>query len=322
MNLIKNYFVELYQTSIGGWKRFWFTPGAHETLCLIRILAGLMLVYTHFVWTLDLEGFFGANGRISDDFVRAFHESSQNATINGAWTYLYGLDGATLWTVHILALVILVLFAAGFCTRVTSILSFLITVSYANRAAGTLYGLDQINAMLSMYLMLGPCANCYSVDACLARRKGKPKPDQSIMGNISIRLMQVHLCVIYFFAGIGKLLGGTWWEGTALWGAFANYEYQTIDMLWLAGYPIIINILSQFTVFWEMTYPVFVWPRLTRPIVVSLSIPLHLGIAFCMGMITFGLIMIVANAAFLSPDLVRGVVGRFGARPLASATTA
>ena len=322
MNVIKNYLVELYQASFGGWKRFWFTPSAHETLCLIRILTGLMLVYTHLVWTFDLEGFFGANGRISDEFVQAFHESSKNAAINGAWTYLYGLDGAALWSVHLTSLAVLVLFTIGLYTRVTAVLAFLITVSYANRAAGTLYGLDQINAMLSMYLMLGPCGNCYSVDAWLARRKGRTKPTWTTMGNISIRLMQIHLCVIYFFAGIGKLLGGTWWEGTALWGAFANYEYQTIDMTWLAGYPIAINILSQFTVLWEMSYAVFVWPRLTRPIVVSLSIPLHLGIALCMGMTTFGLIMIVANVAFLSPDLVRSIMGRFSGRssPVAGKT--
>ncbi len=37
---------------------------------------------------------------------------------------------------------------------------------------------------------------------------------------------------------------------------------------------------------------------------------LHLGIAVCMGMITFGLITIVANMAFVSPRLTRGIVGR------------
>ena len=122
--------------------------------------------------------------------------------------------------------------------------------------------------------------------------------------------MQIHLCVVYFFAGAGKLAGETWWNGEALWGAFANLEYQTIDMTWIAGSLVLVNFLSQFSVAWELTYCVFVWNRLLRPIVVGLAIPLHLGIAFCMGMITFGLIMLVANMAFVSPELIRTLVPR------------
>ena len=44
-----------------AWNRFWFAPADPTTLCLIRVLAGLMLFYTHAVWTLDLDAFFGAS---------------------------------------------------------------------------------------------------------------------------------------------------------------------------------------------------------------------------------------------------------------------
>jgi hypothetical protein len=37
---------------------------------------------------------------------------------------------------------------------------------------------------------------------------------------------------------------------------------------------------------------------------------MHLGIAFCMGMITFGLVMLIGNLAFVAPWLVRSVVER------------
>jgi hypothetical protein len=37
----------------------------------------------------------------------------------------------------------------------------------------------------------------------------------------------------------------------------------------------------------------------------ALAVPLHLGIAVCMGMITFGLVMLIANLAFVSPSLIR-----------------
>ena len=76
----------------------------------------------------------------------------------------------------------------------------------------------------------------------------------------------------------------------------------------LAAWPLLINVLTHVTIVWEVTYAALVWPRLTRPLVVLLAVPLHLGIAVCMGMITFGLVMIVGNVAFVSPAVVRSIL--------------
>ncbi len=38
------------------------------------------------------------------------------------------------------------------------------------------------------------------------------------------------------------------------------------------------------------------------------AVAIHSGIAIGLGMITFGLVMLIGNIAFLSPGLVRGVV--------------
>jgi hypothetical protein len=41
-----------------------------------------------------------------------------------------------------------------------------------------------------------------------------------------------------------------------------------------------------------------------------MSIPIHLGIALFLGMMTFGLAMIIANLAFVSPWVVRALLNR------------
>ena len=125
------------------------------------------------------------------------------------------------------------------------------------------------------------------------------------MTTVATRLLQLHLCVIYLFAGLGKLQGVSWWEGTAMWLSVANYEYQSIDMTWLARHPRLVNMMSLIAVSWEITYSAIVWPRWTRPLVILLAIPLHMGIAICLGMITFGLVMLIANLAFVSPEFIR-----------------
>ena len=329
MRLVADYLRELWRAARDGWNRFWFTPSDPATLGLIRILAGAMLFYTHLIWSLDLESFFGAHGWIS---------RAAMARLPGrewAWSYLNLIDSPrVLWTAHIAALVVFLLLTLGLFCRVMAVLAFVITVNYANRVPLALFGLDDINAMLALYLAVGPCGAAFSLDRLwIRRRQGRagrglspfaesaqqkgtvplgaeltvePRTD----ANISIRLIQVHMCVIYLFAALGKLMGPSWWNGSATWMSIANLEYQSMDMTWLAAWPILTSILTHVTVWWELSYCVLIWPRLTRPIVLALAIPIHLGIAMFLGMKTFGLVMLIGNLAFVKPWLVRRLLDR------------
>src|SRR5205823_1112765 len=70
MRIVADYFRELGRGTIAGWNRFWFTPSDPATLGLIRILAGSMLFYTHLIWSLDLESFFGTPGWLSPNALK------------------------------------------------------------------------------------------------------------------------------------------------------------------------------------------------------------------------------------------------------------
>jgi hypothetical protein len=307
MKLVTNYFRDLTSGALEGWNRFWFTAIDPATLGLIRICAGTMLFYTHLVWTLGINDFLAPGGWLDSQAVRHYQRESY------AWSYWWWIDSpALIWIVHLAALVVFAMLALGLFSRVVSVLAFLITVSYAHRLTGALFGLDQINALLAMYLMVGPCGAAYSLDRWRQQRRSESKlspSPPSVGANIALRLIQLHMCVIYFFAGLSKLQGPSWWEGSALWGAVANLEYQSLDMTWLANWPLVIALMTHVTIFWEISYCALVWPRLTRPIVLALAVPLHLGIAFGLGMITFGVVMLIANMAFISPVVVRSLLG-------------
>ena len=312
MKLIIDYFRDLAVSTVRGWQRFWFTPTDPATLGLIRIFAGAMLFYTHLVWALDLEAFFGSKPWLDHAAVTGFYDNQQHY----AWSYLWWLSDkpTLLWTAHLAALGVFAMLTLGLFTRVVSILAWLITVAYANRVQGALFGLDQLNALLAMYLMIGPAGAAYSVDRLIARwRQGRPLglPRPSTGANVALRLIQVHMCVIYLFAGLSKLQGPAWWDGTAMWGAVANLEYQSMDLTWLAAHPILVNLMTHVTVAWEISYSALVWPRRTRPLVLAVAAPLHVGIALGLGMITFGTIMLVGNLAFVPSWLVRRVVDRW-----------
>ena len=102
------------------------------------------------------------------------------------------------------------------------------------------------------------------------------------------------MCVIYFFAGISKLQGEAWWTGEAMWRAFSNLEYQSIDMTWLAWYPWLLNLVTHLSVLWGIFFCVLIWRPRLRPLMLAGAVVLHVGIGACLGMWTFGLIMLSA----------------------------
>ncbi|MBI2825721.1 MAG: HTTM domain-containing protein [Planctomycetia bacterium] len=308
IRLASDYFRDLGRWLVEGWNRFWFTPADPATLSLIRILAGAMLLYTHLVWSLGLNDFFLPTGWISPE------AASYSQPDRFAWSYFWLIRSPVLlWLVHVAALVVFAMLTLGLFTRVVAALSFLAAVSYVNRVPGAQFGLDQINVILALYLMVGPSGDCYSLDRVRAARRtgGTPAPVRdSVSANLAIRLIQVHMCVIYFFAGLSKLQGETWWRGDALWGSVANLEYQSLDLTWLATWPLLVAILTHVTVFWELSFCTLVWVPKLRPLVIALAVPVHLGIAFAMGMITFGLVMLIGCTSFVSPRLVRMLLDR------------
>jgi hypothetical protein len=295
------YFQNLWQ----AWNRFWFTATEPHTLAMIRILAGGMLFYTHLIWTIHLQSFLGEKSWLTADFVRDFHQGSY------AWSYLWYVESpALLVTLHLAALVVFGMLTIGLFTRAASILAAVITLSYCHRLTGSLFGLDQVNAMLAMYLMIGPCGAAYSFDRWLANRRGGEGAASSprVSTNIAVRLIQIHMCVIYLFGGIGKMRGEMWWDGSALWYAIANYEYQSMNVMWLVRFPWFIALLTHVTVFWETFYAFLIWPRYTRPFMLLMCVFVHAGIAIFLGMPTFGIVMLIGNVAFVSPSTIESLM--------------
>ena len=300
-----------------AWNSFWFTPSSPSTLSAIRVLAGAMLLYTHFIWSLDLNGFFGPNGFLPPQLMHDVRTAGNDPDGPGPapgtprlmWSHFdYVHSPKLMWTIHIVALVVFFLLMIGFFSRTMAILAFLFAVSYANRITpGAYFGLDKVNCMLALYLMIGPCGVRYSVDRLWRLKRGNTEVPATATANLAIRLIQVHMCIIYLFSGIGKLQGEPWVTGEASWLSFAMLEYQSLDMTWMAHHPLLLNFMTHATVFWELSYCALIWPALTRPWVLMMAIFVHGGIALFLGMPTFGLVMLIGNLAFVSPKTVRKV---------------
>ena len=90
-------------------------------------------------------------------------------TRSGGWSPRWA------WCAHAASLAVLALFTIGYKTRLTSVLALVVAISYAHRVPEALFGLDQINVMLTLYLAVGGAGQALSVDRWLAsRRRGQP----------------------------------------------------------------------------------------------------------------------------------------------------
>jgi hypothetical protein len=285
-----------------GWNRFWFTPADPLPLAMIRIGAGLLLAWSMAVWLLDADAFFGTGGWQSPENVWRSNDQPWQ------WSWYFAVSSPTGTRVlGWITLVAAVLLAIGLATPLAAIVSLAGLVSAVNRAPLNVFGLDDTLGLLLVPLVIGPAGGAVSLDGMLLGR-GRPTP--SVRAGIAIRLLQVQLCVVYCFSGCGKLLGASWWEGTALWGAAANVQYRTLDLTGLARHPLLTNALTLATLFWEVAYAALVWPRLTRPLFLSMAVAVHLGIGLAMGMMEFGMAMIIANLAFVPPTVFRALLSR------------
>ena len=74
-----------------------------------------------------------------------------------------------MWPVYGFSMAVLLLFTLGLFTRVTSVLSLLVVISFAHRVPQATFGLDQINAMLTL-------VSCYRTERAgpLARPPALP----------------------------------------------------------------------------------------------------------------------------------------------------
>jgi hypothetical protein len=77
-----------YRSPWQRWKDFWFYPADPTTLGFIRIMTGLLVLYIHLAYSVDLQNFFGPHGWYAGRFIeRERHESpSMVQPLNDKWS--------------------------------------------------------------------------------------------------------------------------------------------------------------------------------------------------------------------------------------------
>jgi hypothetical protein len=123
----------------------------------------------------------------------------------------------------------------------------------------------------------------------------------TISANLGIRLIQLHLAMVYGSAGLSKLMAPEWWNGTALEMILLTPEFRRLNPAWLLAHPSLLQLATHAGLALEIAYPVLIWVRPVRPLILGSVVLMHFGIDLMLGLTEFGASMVAANVAFVGP---------------------
>ena len=277
------------------WNAFWFGPVSARPLAAFRVVVGLLALCHLGLLSFDLDYWLTDRGLMVGDEARASAGPLRPSPLQ--WVQ----DPASVRAFVAATAGAAVLFTLGWRTRAAGILLYLGLLSIHHRNMPTNCGPDNLLLIMVFYLMLGPSGAAYSLDARrAARRRGTPA--EPLIVPWAQRLIQLHLCLIYFNTAVLKCNGSTWLGGTAMHFVLNNPEIGRFDLSALCRYPLVINLLTHAGLLIEFALAFLLWFRPTRTWAALGGICLHAGVLVVVNVPLFGELMTACYLTFLEPD--------------------
>jgi hypothetical protein len=281
---------------IAHWDRFWYAPVPARSLGWMRASLGALLVIVHLLLFRELQTLFSPVGPVP---VAAAAETLPWPR----WSHLdWVSDPDTLIWVHLLGLLPMVGLMVGWKSRTMAWLALFVQAALYHRNPFYQNGGDRVFRLATLAIALGPSGAALSVDAWLAARRGLPMP--RMVPAITHRLVQVQLVVIYMNSGWVKAHGKAWEQGSALYYALSNGQYQRAPDWLEPGLnshlgQLILQLSTWVTLGWEAAFGLLVLWRPTRIAALAVGVLVHGGIFALMMVGSFSLAMLWCYQAFL-----------------------
>ena len=232
---------------------------------------------------------------------------------------------------HLVAIVIATLLLAGILPPLMAALSLIFQLSYAHFNPSMVLGLDGLLMLALAYLALAPSGRVLGVFARTAPPPEPPPPrqppqvleephplDRLAWGGLVMRVLQIHLCLIYFQSGLSKLTTD-WLAGASLWHPRWAKLGTPFSLEVLQAEPHLTGLITYSLVLFELFYGVLIWVPMLRYPLIAAAVLVHLTVGIWWGLLPFNLMMLVLNIVFFKPRHMealtfgfRGVVRNLG----------
>ena len=295
-----------------GWQRFlsFLFPTESDTwLTVFRIGLGLQVTLYALFLRNDWHYLFASSGKglIGREVGEAITSFESPLIPKFGWLIAVGrhlnMSEETVLTVAWIALLSAgCLLLLGLFSRAAAIVAWFVHLCAAESGGLLAYGADNFMTTALFYLMLSPLPDRYSFDHWVAKTKSNNPQKLGFWR----RVLQVHLCFVYFIGGLAKFLGNGWWDGSNLWRSLIRPPFNLVPPDLLVQFKFALPVLGISICLLELSYPVFIWIKKTRLVWLVCILAMHAAIGLMMGLYLFALVLIVMNlAAFGVPSTAR-----------------
>ena len=167
---------------------------------------------------------------------------------------------------------------------ISDFILWILIINISNKLYPTLTSGDYL---MNQFLLF----NCF-----LALEKNKSNFKISLHNLASIAII-IQICLVYFLSAIAKLNNEAWLNGSAISTTLQIKQYS-LELFPNYRQNALSFILNYVVLFYQLFFPLVIWFKKIKKPFLIIGIIMHLFIAFAMGLMSFGFIMILGYVYF------------------------
>lgn len=292
-----------------------------RALGLLRIAVASVLLVSLLAHVGSVGAYFSDESTIAGRFARLAFPDRASLFLparrgqEDAWyAALYVADPTVVRAVFAVGVLAHIGWIVGAFTWVCGIACYVLWMSLVGRNPMLYAYPDQLGVMLCFLLAIVPCGRGLSVDAWRRRKRGLAPRTVPVWCR---RLIALQLAIVYVSTGLAKS-GKTWHEeGTALYYTLANpyNRHFAATGLWASLQPWVLKPATWITLWWEVSFGVFVvhnwvrevigtrrwWPDL-RWVFLGWGVVVHGGVQLFLYTVVFSPLILSAYLCFFTWD--------------------
>ena len=153
--------------------------------------------------------------------------------------------------------------------------------------------LNGADLVLNLFLLIGLVIPTYPVIKWKSLQEY-----QKVISAFGILFIKIEIALIYFLSGYDKLITASWRNGNAIFSV-ANLDYFSNPNFSMQLSGLSALVVAWLVILFEISFAFFIWFKKFRNYWLIAGVLFHLAIIVYMGLLDFGLVMIISYLIFL-----------------------